>query len=60
MAEAQQRLGIADGEVAVAAEPRLAERGVMNWPWTLAVMRVLDQRLPGASIAGIVLAFHDV
>lgn len=60
MAEAQQRLGIADGEVAVAADPPLAERGVMNWPWTLAVMRVLDQRLPGASIAGIVLAFHDV
>lgn len=59
-AEAQQRLGITDAEVAAAAGLPPTERGPLNWPWTLAILRVLDQRLPGASSTGIALAFHDV
>jgi hypothetical protein len=59
-AEVQRRAGITDDEVAAVADADVVERGALNWGWTQAIMRAVDRRLPGGSVASIMLVTRDV
>lgn len=55
-------LDIKDAEIRSALDPahrKVVERGVQNWPWVQAILRVIDQRVPGAG-ALVALVTYDV
>jgi hypothetical protein len=56
--------GITDADILAAAGTesgaQVVERGPLNWPWVLALIKALDQHIPGASGASIALATYDV
>jgi hypothetical protein len=59
--EAQRALAIRDEQVQEAApEQEALERGPQNWRWVRAVLKAIDQYVPGGSGAGLALATHDV
>jgi hypothetical protein len=58
--EAQQRFEITDSQVAADSETTATERGMGSWPWTLAVLRAVDRRVPAAGAVGIFAVFSDV
>ncbi|ACQ82330.1 V8-like Glu-specific endopeptidase [Beutenbergia cavernae DSM 12333] len=61
MREWQLAVGLSDDEVVEASdEPEVIERGFGDWPWVRAVLRAIDQHLPGGSAATIALVTHDV
>lgn len=57
--EVQEHAAISDANVhnmreQVSGEPRVTEHGVANWPWVHAMLKAIDQYIPGAS--GTVIA----
>ena len=58
--EARQQRGISDEQIAAAAGAEVVERGPMNWGWVRAIVKALDERLPGASGATLATVTFDV
>jgi len=58
--EVQEALAISDAEVDQALPAAVRQRGVMNWEWVQSLLKVIDDKLPGASGATIALATRDV
>ncbi|MFD3700221.1 hypothetical protein ACFWUZ_29545 [Streptomyces sp. NPDC058646] len=55
VADAVQQLGIREEDITAAADqPGQIEKGVQNWPWTIAALRVIED-IPG--LAGLALEF---
>ena len=58
--EVREKFGITDAEIAAVAGQAVVTRGPLNWEWLHAVLRAIEQTVPGASGASIALATNDV
>lgn len=58
--EVQKELDISDDEVEQMLAPAVRERGPANWEWVQAILKAVDQHVPGASSLSIALATRDV
>lgn len=58
--EMRIRAGITDAQVQAEIGPVPAEKGVENWAWVQAVVRLLDRHLPGVSQTTIEIFLRDV
>ena len=52
--------GITDEQVEAIFAKDVRERGALNWEWVQAILKAIDQHVPGASGASIALATRDV
>ncbi|RZL96821.1 MAG: alpha/beta hydrolase [Variovorax sp.] len=60
LTEMQSAAGITDEEVEAALDVEIKQRGPLNWEWVQGILKVLDERVPGAGAASIALATRDV
>jgi len=58
--EVRDKAGITDAEIAAVAEQAVVTKGPLNWEWLHAVLRAIEQTVPGASGASIAVATNDV
>jgi len=59
LAELKERSGIGDVEVEEAL--RVGQtRGVQNWGWVQAILKIVDRKIPGASALSVAIATRDV
>ena len=58
--EIRGSIGVTDDDITAALAPEVIERGPENWEWVEAILRVIDDKLPGASGASIALVTNDV
>lgn len=58
--EIRQKAGISDAQVAAIAAQQGINRGPLNWGWTQAILKAIDQYVPNGSGASIALATKDV
>ncbi|GEB60071.1 hypothetical protein [Streptomyces gardneri] len=60
VAEVVKASGISEADIRAAAEtPAIIEKGMQNWRWVIAALRVID-KMPGLSSASLELATRDV
>jgi hypothetical protein len=58
--EVRDKAGITDAEIAAVAGQAVVTKGPLNWEWLHAVLRAIEQTVPGASGAAIAVATNDV
>lgn len=58
--EMRTRSGITDAEVRAETRPGAVGKGVQNWEWVQAIVRLLDRRLTGISQTTIEVFLRDV
>jgi hypothetical protein len=58
--EIRVRLGITDEEIIDLAGENVVQKGLQNKQWVLAVLRAIDQHVPGGSGASIAIVTNDV
>lgn len=58
--EVQGALKISDAEVDAALAADVRQRGPANWEWVQGILKVIDNKVPGASGLSIALATRDV
>jgi pimeloyl-ACP methyl ester carboxylesterase len=58
--EMRVRAGISDAEVQAELGPVPAEKGIQNWKWVQAIVRLLDRNLTGVSQDTIEIFLRDV
>jgi hypothetical protein len=58
--EVRDKAGITDAEIAAVAGQAVVTKGPLNWEWVHAVLRAIEQTVPGASGVSIALATNDV
>ncbi|MDQ3724316.1 MAG: alpha/beta hydrolase [Actinomycetota bacterium] len=58
--EAREQRGLTDAEVLALAETEIVELGPQNWWWVRAIVKALDEHLPGASGATLAAVTFDV
>jgi len=59
-AEMQVRAGITDVQVQAEMRPAPAEKGIQNWEWVQAIVRLLDRNFTGLSQTTIEVFLRDV
>lgn len=59
VAEVREQRGITDRQLAARAGPEVVERGMADWPWVTAVLRLLDD-VDAVSAATVALVTNDV
>jgi hypothetical protein len=58
--EIQTQVRIPDASVFALLSDNVIQRGPLNWEWVQAILKAIDQHVPGGSGASIALATHDV
>lgn len=58
--EMRMRAGITEAEVSAEVGPLPAEKGVQNWAWVQAIVRLLDRNLSGVSQTTVEVFLRDV
>jgi hypothetical protein len=58
--EAREQRELTDGQILALAETEIVERGPKNWRWVRAIIKALDEHLPGASGATLATVTFDV
>lgn len=58
--EIRDKLGITDEEILDIAEGNVVQKGLQNKRWVLAILRAIDQHVPGGSGASIAIVTNDV
>lgn len=58
--EVQRRTGVTDEQVAAVYGGSVQERGPLNWKWVQAVLRTVDQHVPGANSVSLDAFTRDV
>jgi hypothetical protein len=58
--EMRKKAEITDAEVDAGIPPEVVERGVLNWPWVLGILRAFDRKVPFGSAASVATFTKDV
>ena len=60
MTEIKEKMGITDAQLADVAGQEVVEKGPQNWEWFQAILKAIDQYVPGGSGNSIALFTNDV